>query len=128
MKITALIIVLVFICFDVLTGWLKAISTGSVDSSIMRKGLYHKVGEILSVIFGYLCEYTFPIMNVPIELPIASGISIYIILMETASIIENLAIMNPQLSGVLSKFFDTSKLKTVEKGGKHLEDKPADSN
>lgn len=127
MNIVALVIVLVFICFDVLTGWIKAASTGTVDSSIMRKGLFHKVGEILAMIFGYICEYAFPLAGVPVQVPIASGIGIYIILMETASIIENLAIINPQLAGILDKFFDRNKLEESAKGGKHLEDKSASS-
>lgn len=127
MKITALIIVSVFICFDVLTGWLKALSTGTLDSSIMRKGLFHKVGEELAMAFGYLCEFCFPLAGVPMQIPIASGIGVYIVLMETASIVENIAIMNPQLANVLSKFFDSEKLEPSQTGGKHLENKSADS-
>lgn len=127
MKITALIIVSVFICFDVLTGWLKALSTGTLDSSIMRKGLFHKVGEELAMAFGYLCEFCFPLAGVPMQIPIASGIGVYIVLMETASIVENIAIINPQLANVLSKFFDSEKLEPSQTGGKHLENKSADS-
>lgn len=127
MKITALIIVSVFICFDVLTGWLKALSTGSLDSSIMRKGLFHKVGEELAMAFGYLCEFCFPLAGVPMQIPIASGIGVYIVLMETASIVENIAIMNPALANILSKFFDSEKLEPSQTGGKHLENKSADS-
>lgn len=120
MKFTAFIIVTVFIVFDVITGWLKALSTGTVDSSIARKGLFHKVSELLAMIFAYVCEYCFPLVGVPIQPPIAAGIGIYIVLMETASIIENMAIMNPSMAGILKKFFDTSKLEPVETGGKHL--------
>lgn len=127
MKITALIIVSVFICFDVLTGWLKALSTGTVDSSIARKGLFHKVGEELALAFGYLCEFCFPLAGVPMQVPIASGIGVYIVLMETASIVENIAIMNPNLTNVLSKFFDSEKLDPSQTGGKHPENKSADS-
>lgn len=127
MKITALIIVLVFICFDVLTGWLKALYTGTLDSSIMRKGLFHKVGETLAVAFGYICEICFPLVGVPMKVPIAAGICVYIVLMETASIVENLAHINPALSSVLTRFFDSSKLEPVEAGGKHLENESADS-
>lgn len=127
MNITALVVVLIFICFDVLTGWLKALSTGTLDSTIMRKGLFHKVGEVLAMIFGYLCEYSFPLIDVPIDLPIAAGISVYIVLMEAASIVENIAIMNPQLSGILEKFFSSEKVQTLQNGGKHLENKSADS-
>lgn len=127
MKITALLIVLVFICFDVLTGWLKAVYTGTLNSSIMHKGLFHKVGEVLAVAFGYMCELSFPLVGVPMQVPIAAGISVYIVLMETASIVENIAHMTPAMAPILTKFFDSSKLEPIETGGKHLENKSTDS-
>lgn len=110
MKIGALVTVLVFIAFDVITGWLKALATGTTDSSIMRKGLFHKLGELLAVMFGYMCEYAFPIMEIEVSIPFAGVIATYIVLMETASIIENLCIMNPSLSEIMKKIFDEDKL------------------
>lgn len=109
MKIGSLIVVLVFIAFDVATGWLKAIATGTTDSSIMRQGLFHKLGEILAVMFGYMCEYLFPLLEIEVTIPFAAAIATYIVLMETASIIENLCIMNPNLANVMSKIFAKSK-------------------
>ena len=105
MSITILIIVLIFIAFDVLTGWLKAISTGTTDSSIMRKGLFHKLGEIIAVIFGYVCQYTLPYIDVKINIPFAVAIGTYIVLMEVASIVENIACINPQLANILKNVF-----------------------
>ena len=127
MKITAFIVVSVFICFDVLTGWLKALYTGTLDSSIARKGLFHKVSELLVMIFGYLCEYSFPLAGIPFKAPIAGAIGVYIVAMETASIVENIAAMNPSLAQILSKVFSESKVEFEEEGGKHLENKSADS-
>ena len=124
MKIGALITVLVFIAFDVITGWLKALATGTTDSSVMRKGLFHKLGELLAVMFGYMCEYAFPIMNIQVSIPFAGVIATYIVLMETASIIENLCIMNPNLSKIMEKIFDSDKLQ--RKGDKD-ENESADS-
>ena len=124
MKIGALITVLVFIAFDVITGWLKALATGTTDSSIMRKGLFHKLGELLAVMFGYMCEYAFPIMDIQVSIPFAGVIATYIVLMETASIIENLCIMNPNLSKIMEKIFDSDKLQ--RKGDKD-ENEPTDS-
>ena len=116
-----------FIAFDVLTGWLKALATGTTNSSIMRKGLFHKVGELLAIVFGYGCELAFPYVGVNIGLPVAGAICTYIVLMETASIVENLSHISPRLANALSKFFDTEKILGNE--GKHLkhEDKSADS-
>lgn len=124
MKIGALITVLVFIAFDVITGWLKALATGTTDSSIMRKGLFHKLGELLAVMFGYMCEYAFPIMDIQVSIPFAGAIATYIVLMETASIIENLCIMNPNLSKIMEKIFDSDKL---HKRGEQDENQSADS-
>ena len=58
-------------------------------------------------------------MGITIEIPIASGIATYIVLMETASIVENLSILSPKLAKTLSKFFDNSKINTDEERGKH---------
>lgn len=123
-----MIIVLIFILFDVVTGWLKALYTGTANSSIMRKGLFHKLGEVLALIFGYVCETVFPLIEIEISIPFVAGIATYIVLMETASVIENIAILNPGLSKILSKFFSSEELKQEE--GKHLgntKDQSADS-
>lgn len=127
MKVTSLVVVLVFIAFDVATGWLKAFSTGTTDSSIMRQGLFHKLAEIVAVLFGYICQYAFPYIGVEVKIPFASAIATYIVLMETASIVENLAIVNPNLANVLSKVFDKQKLNGGESDGKHVKDKSTDS-
>lgn len=110
MNITIFVIVLIFICFDVLTGWLKAIATGTTDSSIMRKGLFHKLGEILAIIFGYVCERTLPYMGVTVSIPFAVAIGTYIVLMEIASIVENISKINPQLAKVLDNVFSKESL------------------
>lgn len=127
MKVGPLIVVVIFITFDIGTGWLKALSTGTADSSIMRKGLFHKLAEILAVLFGYTCEIVFPLVDINVSIPLAAGISTYIVIMETASIVENLAIMNPTLADILSKFFSKEKLSPEEKGEANDEDESAGS-
>lgn len=110
MKLYVLYIPAMFIAFDILTGWLKALSTGTVNSSIMRKGLTHKLGEILALAFGAMCEYAFPVLGIESNVPFTLAICVYLIVMETASIIENLAAMNPQLAGILNRLFSKEKL------------------
>lgn len=63
MNATPLLIAIAFICFDVLTGWLKAYITATLNSSIMRTGLLRKIGEILAELFGYMCQYSLPLMD-----------------------------------------------------------------
>lgn len=127
MKPTALIVATIFIVFDVATGWLKALSTGTTDSSIMRTGLFRKIAEIMAVVFGYVCEYAFPYAGLDVTIPFATGISTYIVLMETVSVVENLALMNPQLAEILNKFFNYKRSKGGEKDADKQEDESADS-
>lgn len=121
MNVTPLIVALIFIAFDVLTGWLKALITASTNSSVMRTGLMRKVGELLAVIFGYVCQYCLPMIGVYVDVPFAGAISTYIVLMETASVIENICVINPNLRDALSKVFADEKLPKVEPEvtGKH---------
>ena len=119
MNVTVGIVVLIFIAFDVLTGWLKALATGTTDSSIMRKGLYHKLGEIVAVIFGYVCQYSLPYIGVAVDIPFAVAIGTYIVLMEIASIVENISNINPKLSQLMGDVFSKDAITTKEESGKH---------
>lgn len=105
MKIPFFTVATLFIAMDIVTGWAKALATGTTNSSIMRAGLFHKLGEILAIVFGYVCELSFPYIGIALSVPLVESISTYIVLMEVASIVENIAQINPQLSDVLRKFF-----------------------
>jgi toxin secretion/phage lysis holin len=120
-SVTPLLVSVAFIVFDVLTGWLKAAITATLNSSIMRTGLLRKLGEILSILFGYVCQYSLPYLGLEVKFPFAGAIGTYIVLMETASIIENLCAINPNMREALSKVFDDNKLPVVkeEVQGKH---------
>lgn len=87
----------------------------------MRTGLMRKVGELLAVIFGYICEFCLPLMGLEISVPFAGAIATYIVLMETASVIENICAMNPNMRDALSKVFADEKLPQIEteQVGKH---------
>ena len=127
MNVTIGIIVLIFIAFDVLTGWLKALATGTTDSSIMRKGLFHKLGEIVAIIFGYVCQYTLPYVGVTVNIPFAVAIGTYIVLMEIASIIENIAQMNPSMGKILGNVFSKDTINLPEESGVEDEEQFRDS-
>ena len=70
---------------DVLTGWIQASINGTWDSTKMRKGLFRKSAEIVIIVLAY-------VVQVAIVLPINifAFISIYICIMEILSVIENL--------------------------------------
>lgn len=104
-QIKAGAIILMFIAFDIITGLLKAFATQSYESSVMRQGLYHKLGEILAFIFGVACDILFPYIGVKIPVSLAGAICVYVAFMEVGSVVENIAAINPDLAKYLHKVF-----------------------
>ena len=106
------ITVLAFIGFDILTGLIKALAKDGLNSTILRKGMYHKLSEILTVIGAGLLQYGANYINLGIEIPALIGVASYICIMELVSIVENLAMLNPALYKLFKPFLN--KLKTEE--------------
>ena len=82
---------------DILTGVVHAWSTGHLKSYKMREGLGRKFGEI-----SILCVGQIFTMGLNIPLYILSGLSVYVMFMETVSICENLK----KLGVPIPKFVD----------------------
>ena len=101
--------VLVFIGFDILTGLIKALAKEGLNSTLLRKGLYHKLSEVLTVIGAGLLQYGASYINLGVEIPALVGVASYICLMELVSIIENLAILNPSLYKLFRPFLNKLK-------------------
>ena len=100
------LIVAGFIAMDFITGLVKAFKQHNYTSSIMREGLFHKVGSIVCVAFGCLVDYGQGFLDIGIIVPIATPICTYIALMECGSIIENIAVINPRiLPDSIRKYF-----------------------
>ena len=72
---------------DIVTGWIQATINGTWDSTKMRKGLYRKGGELLTVIIGFIAEEAVPVVA---DYRLATWISFYIVVMEAVSVLENL--------------------------------------
>lgn len=87
-----------FIALDFITGLIWAICSGEFKSSIMREGLFHKIGEILCIALGILIQYAEGYLNLGINLPVAGAICTYIVLMEIGSALENICKINPELT------------------------------
>lgn len=86
-----------FILLDLITGLVKAFKEKSYTSTLMREGLYHKVGSLLTIGFGCLVDYAQTLVDLGVTIPVASSVCVYIILMEIGSIIENVATINPEI-------------------------------
>lgn len=107
------IVTAAFILLDFVTGLIKAFSKKEYNSSVMREGLFHKVGSIIAVGFGVLVDYAQGFLDLGVTVPVAASICVYIVLMEVGSIIENLCLINPRIMPTkLRSFF--SKLKEIE--------------
>ena len=90
-------IVATFIAFDFVTGIAKAFKHRDFNSSIMREGLFHKLGSVFAVTLGVLVDYAQGYIDVGVTVPVAGSICGYIVLMEIGSICENIGKINPEL-------------------------------
>lgn len=106
------IVTLVFILFDILTGFLKAAANHNIDSTALRKGLLHKLSEVVAIVFAFLCEYAVQYIHLGVEIPLVIAVCGYIIIMEIISVLENIVEVNPELGKFFSKYL--SKLKEVQ--------------
>ena len=111
------LIVLGFILFDVLTGFIKGLTKEGINSTALRQGLYHKLSEVLAVAGSAGLSYAIKYLDLGFEVPLLQGVSVYICVMELISIIENLCTINPQLTRFFKPYLQ--KLKgddNIEKG------------
>lgn len=119
MSIKAIVVVSCFIAFDILTGLAGALMTHTYKSTKMREGLFHKLGEYFAVGFACGCEYAFPYVGITVTVPICTSVVIYIIIMETGSIVENITIISPDLKRILGKTFGGYKNEYDAEVGEH---------
>ena len=103
------LVMLSFIVADIVTGYAKAVATGTRSSQALKKGLWNKAGEILVVSFLLLVDYALPLVGVDLGFMTFSGGVIYICLMETTSVCENLIVISPALEPVLGKLITAAK-------------------
>ena len=82
-----LLLPLILMSADIVTGWIQASINNCWKSVIMRKGLYRKSGELLIVVLGFVAEQAVPVIG---QYKLATWISLYICIMEAISVLENL--------------------------------------
>ena len=75
---------LVFMVADIISGFIGAVIRNEVKSKVMREGLLHKILLILIISLSILLDLSFNFNF------ISKSVSIYIIVMEFISILENL--------------------------------------
>lgn len=108
------IAVAIFILFDILTGIIKALYKEGLNSTYLRRGLFHKLSEVLAVAGSGLLEYGMSYINIGVELPVLNVVAVYICTMELISIIENIAEVNPSLAKLFKPYLEKLKDKDKE--------------
>lgn len=98
-----------FILFDIITGILKAFYNGNINSTNLRQGLYHKLSEVIAIIGCGLGEYGLNYVNIGVDVPLVSCVSIYICIAELVSIVENLSEINPTLKEFFKPYLEKIK-------------------
>lgn len=94
------LIVFGFILFDVIVGIVNAYLKHELSSSKMREGLQRKMGEIFLMLLADGCYFSMlipPFDSIGVPADIVNLISLFIVLMELVSIIENICKLNPEL-------------------------------
>lgn len=97
------IVIAAAILLDIIIGLIKAFYTNTFKSSVMRQGLFHKLGELLAVGILYGAQIALPMIGVDAHLPLFPAGVGYCVLMELGSIIENLRAFTPGLDTILGK-------------------------
>lgn len=105
-RVIILLITTAFILLDLVTGLINAFKQKTFCSSVMREGLFHKIGSAICIALGVLGDFAQKYIDIGIEIPLTITICTYIILMEIGSIIENACSINPNLmNDKLKSFF-----------------------
>lgn len=99
-----LLLVIIAIVFDVVTGLIKAGATGTgLDSGKGTKGFFKKIALLVALFFGFFLDFFIPIMcsqisiELPFDTPFALIICFYICINESISVVENLYAINEDI-------------------------------
>ncbi len=98
-----LLLPLILMTADIVTGWIQATINNVWDSTKMRAGLFRKSGEMLVIVIAYVISVA---IALPVDIP--AWIAVYISIMEIISVCENL-----DQAGIPMPTWITRKLKKV---------------
>lgn len=111
---TIIVIALLFMALDILTGFAQAAYNHDISSKVMKRGLWHKTGFILVIVLAGLCEYSINYIDLGFTLPLIEVVCGFIIATEIVSIIENIIKITPELAnGKFLALFRTDKIKEL---------------
>ena len=83
---------------DVITGLVQAQINGTKNSSVMRKGLYRKCGELgIIVLVWVTC------IAIELDIKYVAAVSTYVCIMEALSILENVKAMGVPIPDIITR-------------------------
>ena len=97
----AIILVFILIVLDVISGLVSAFMKKTIDSSVMRRGLWHKASYFIVILLASALEWAVsvggPALGIGLDIPIVVPTCLYLGLTEVSSIGENLSQIDPSL-------------------------------
>lgn len=90
----------ILILMDIVCGIVGAARNKEICSTIMRDGLYNKLGELMLLLLAIFVNEVLliaPFDKIGVPPEIAYSVAIYIAVMEIVSIVENICKINPNL-------------------------------
>lgn len=122
-EIWAVMIPIILMGIDILTGIINAWVKHELKSSKLREGLAKKFGEISVIVIGEIFVIGFGLSNF-----LADGISLYLIIMELISICENLDKLGVPIPPFIRRALAETNDKIQEKSDdKNSDDKNEDN-
>lgn len=112
-ELWAIAAALVMMLFDIVSGFVGALVRGNVSSTKMREGIGHKAMLVLLVVLAIFVQtFTLHIGDMGWTVPLITPVCVYIIVMEVASVVENVVQAYPALR-------DTPLVKLFERATGH---------
>lgn len=107
-----IILYLVLIAADIISGIIKGISEKDLKSSILRDGFFKKISALLVLSVVYLVNYGLS-QYTELNIDIFSYSCVYLIFMEIISVVENASLINPSLKTLFEKIKEKVGIKNV---------------
>lgn len=103
---TIFVVAIAFILLDVATGIIVAMLQRNFSTTIMRKGLGHKLGYVFVMCAVAILQVGMmePSFHVEFDFPLFNVVCAFVIFMEFMSVMENACLLNPQLNDLVGKF------------------------
>lgn len=87
-----------FIMLDIVTGIAQAFFNRTIDSKILRNGMFHKLSYVFAVALALILEWACTHFSLGFECQILIPLTVYIVITEAVSILENILRLNPDLA------------------------------